>query len=249
MTVRVAIVGDLHLGRTTRGLDRTDEVEAAWDLCVEEAEAEGCDVLIQTGDVFDGSAPAPELTATMIRMFHAAAGRFGLVCVCVGNHDLRHGRDRSDALAALRAHPTDGLVCAHVPTAVPVPGSPFDVLLLPYESRSRRGWDDPEGQDAVVVAALRSGARPGSRLLCVGHLDLDGVMPGSETAARGGGHQWPGGRGWGSRVALSVNGHYHRPQVVSHGAFDVHCVGTPVALDFGEAGEAKRWMMVTLASS
>lgn len=255
-TVRIAFVGDLHLGKSIRGYDRTPDVVAAWERAVEEAVREGCHVLVQTGDVFDDSHPSPELSALAARMFAAAAPRFpGGVHVLVGNHDLRHGEDRADALAPLREVSPEGLSVHAVPTAVLLhgdyagAGAPAAVLLLlPYESRSRREWSSPAEYDALISRLLSGwGFDPALRDLPVvvaGHLDVEGAQMASEVPARGGGHPWPRGEGWRGRVCCAVDGHWHRPQLVEWAGWRIHCVGTPVALDFGEAGEVKRWMSV-----
>lgn len=252
MTVRLGFVGDLHLGRTVRGYDRTPDVVAAWERSVEEAVRMGVRYLVQTGDVFDESHPPPELAALAARLFAEAAPRFpGGLHVLVGNHDLRHGEDRADALAPLREVLPDGLCVYAAPSATLLFGPESYVpmarlLVLPYESRSRRAWTTPEEYDARIVEALSQwDGDPDAEALpvcVVGHLDLEGALSASEVPARGGGHMWPRGKGWRDRVQLAVDGHWHRPQLVESGGWSVHCVGTPVALDFGESGQAKRWM-------
>jgi exonuclease SbcD len=244
--VRIAVVGDLHLGRTARGLDRTPDVLAAWDAVLAEAAAAGCGALVQTGDVFDSSSPSPELTALAVGMFRRASEAFRTVALLVGNHDLRHGRDRTDALEPLREARLPGVTCATAATLVEL-GDGSGLLLLPYESRSRRLWSTPEEQDGRIRGLL--GLLPlRGRTACVGHLDLPGASPSTESESRGGGHAWPSGRGWADRVSLLIDGHYHAPQEVRLPGWrlPVHCVGTPVALDFGEAGQVKRWMYADL---
>lgn len=254
MSARVAIIGDLHLGKSIRGYDRTPDIVAAWERAVEEAVTAGCRYLIQTGDVFDDSHPSPELAALAARLFATATPRFpGGVSVLVGNHDLRHGEDRADALAPIRELAPDGLSVHASPEATLLfgPESYLPVaklLLLPYESRSRRGWDTPEEYDHLIRGLLSQwdGDPDAERLpiLVAGHLDIEGAVTASEVPARGGGHPWPRGVGWRSRVSCAVDGHWHKPQTVEWYGWRIHCVGTPVALDFGEAGEVKRWMSV-----
>lgn len=242
MALRVGIIGDLHLGKTIRGYDRTEDVLKTWETALKEMERRGVQVMIQTGDVFDTATPSPELTALAIRMFADAAGRFDVACVLVGNHDLRHGKDKADALAPLREVAPSNLHVAFEPTVLLIREG-AGLLLLPYESRSRRDWHTPEEYDAAI-AKLLPPLRPG-KILTVGHLDLPGAHLGSEAEARGGGHPWPP-CAWARKGDVMVDGHYHRPQDVPHGPWTVRCVGTPVALDFGEKGEIKRWLEVTL---
>lgn len=253
MSVRVAFVGDLHLGKSLRGYDRTPDILAAWDRAVDAAVEAGCRYLVQTGDVFDDSHPPPELSALAARMFAAAVPRFEGVHVLVGNHDLRHGEERSDALAPLREVSPEGLTIHSSPGAtllfagdsyVPV----ACLLLLPYESKSRRAWSTAAEYDASIRTVLSQwdGDHDAERLPVVvaGHLDVEGAQMASEVPARGGGHPWPPGQGWRGRVSHAVDGHWHKPQLIEWAGWRIHCVGTPVALDFGEAGEAKRWMYV-----
>jgi exonuclease SbcD len=243
VAVKVGIIGDLHLGKTIRGYDRTDDVVRTWETALKHMQKRGVTVLVQTGDVYDTSTPSPELTALGIRLFSAAAQTFNLVAVLVGNHDLRHGKDKSDALAPLREVAPHNLLVATAPFTTFIGTGKDGLLLLPYESRSRRAWHDPEEYDKIINVHV-SAHRPG-RILAVGHLDLPGARLGSEAEARGGGHPWPP-CSWARPGDVMVDGHYHRPQDVPHGPWTVRCVGTPVPLDFGEKGEVKRWLEVDL---
>jgi len=249
--MRIAIVGDLHLGRTVAGYDATPDVLSAWAEVVEDAAEAGASLLVQAGDVFDTSSPTPELTALAIGLLGDAASRFryGAV-VLVGNHDLRHGVDRLDALAPVTAAArlSDArLSVVGVPSAFAfedAPGSPV-VLALPYESRSRRAWRDAAGYDAAIVDALGATTGP---IVVVGHLDVEGARLGSEMIARGGGHPWPTGRGWVERVRVAVDGHYHAPQTVRTGPWSIECVGSLARLDFGEATDRKRFVLVDVGT-
>ena len=252
MSVRVAFVGDLHLGKQIRGYDRTPDVVSAWERCVSEAVAEGCSYLIQTGDVYDDSHPSPELATTGVRLFASAAPRFHELHVLVGNHDLRHSIERSDALAPLREVLPPRLHVHATPSARALRGGDGVVsqdeavlLCLPYESKSRRKWSSPAEYDALIVRLLDRADPSGDLpVVVVGHLDIDGAQLASEVLARGGGHPWPTGAGWRDRVSHAIDGHFHRPQACSTGGWTIHVVGSPVALDFGEAGEVKRWIYV-----
>lgn len=239
--MKIAFIGDLHVGRIIRGHDRTPDILAAWRDGLRLARQAGATVLVQTGDVFDTSFPSPEETSLVIGMFRDAANYFDGVYTMPGNHDIRHGADRADALAPLRAADLPLVWCPTAPAAYGLCDEAA-LLMLPYESKSRRAWSTPEEYDAEIVSALKGNDR--RRLVVVGHLDIEGALLSSEIPTRGGGQSWPVGRGWKHRVVHAVDGHLHRPQTVDWGSWTIHCVGTPVPMDFGEATEVKRVVIV-----
>jgi len=254
--MKIAVIGDLHLGRSVKGHDRTPDIVRAFRAAIAEAHKRGATVLVQTGDFYDGSSPSPELIALGIELVREASALFDEVVILVGNHDLRHGHDRTDALDPLRrasdladdARPgIEGVTVATELKSLSLYDDDHatepsaELLLLPYESRSRRVWEDLDDYDEAIRGVLTGRPIP---LVVVGHLDVEGAVLSSEITARGGGHPWPKGRGWRDRVTISVDGHYHKPQEIRLSKWRIVCVGSLVRLDFGEASEAKRWIVI-----
>ena len=245
--MKIAVIGDMHLGRTSRGYASTPDVVHNWYLFLDEAKEWGADIVVQTGDLFDGSTPDPDLVALSIRLMRGAAEMFPHgVLVYPGNHDLRHGKERTDAMEPIRAA---GIENIHCPRSVACYnfGGGKGLLALPYESKSRRQWDSSESYDKLIVKTIAQAfPKEIPRLAVFGHCDIEGASVTTESLARGGGHQWPDGNGWNQFVTFAVNGHYHLPHDVQFGNWHITNVGTPARLDFGEAKDEKRWLTLSI---
>lgn len=250
--MRVLHTSDWHLGRTIRGVSRADEHRAVLSEMAEIAAGRGVDLTIVAGDVFDTATPGPESEEIAYRGLLALAD-VAPVVVVAGNHD---NPGRWAAIAPLLelgrvvvgsrlAGPDDGGVVV------------FDdletrVVMLPWQSQ--RGI--VSAADLMMKDGSHHSADYSARMrriiemLChdldaatvnivAGHMTVHGAAPsGSErtvhtvidysvpTSA------FPGHLNY---VAL---GHFHRPQQVPSAA-PVWYSGSPLQLDFGEAGEAK----------
>ncbi len=240
--MKIAVVGDLHLGLSVNGYDRTDDISDAFVSIVKTARDEGCTAMIQTGDLFDGSSPSPEVYARAFQLLGMARDCIGgMIYVIPGNHDIRHGRNRSDALSPIRSARLEWLISPILPSVYGLVEG-LSLLLLPYESKSRRLWTSPEAYDGMIRNEISD--HTNDRLVVVGHHDVVGAVLSSEMTMRGGGMPWPKGEGWSNRVSAAINGHIHRPQKVRYSGFDIECIGTPVPTDFSEAKEQKRWIIL-----
>ncbi|MEX2423801.1 MAG: exonuclease subunit SbcD [Acidimicrobiia bacterium] len=250
---------DWHVGRAIRGRSRAGEHREVLAEIVEQASSQSVDLVLVAGDLFDSAAPPPESESIVFRALLDLAD-VAPVVVVAGNHDNPRRFEalqpllalgRVTAISALRP-PDDGGVLdfASIGTrVVPIPwtsqraivsaddliGRDRDDNVVAYIDRMRR-----------VIESLTADLTTGTVNLVVAHLMMH-VEPkmtaGSERVAHTvfeyslPAQVFPGSL---SYVAL---GHLHRPQRVPTAA-PVRYSGSPLQLDFGEAGEQKSTVLV-----
>jgi DNA repair exonuclease SbcCD nuclease subunit len=246
--IRVVCSGDWHADALTAGLPRHADVEVAVEEVVACALDQGHGVdrarlFIFLGDLADPDAPGAWAAAELACRTAARLSDAGVPSLwIVGNHcALEDGSGRS-VLEPLRgassARWTLARVCS-VPELVRFPG--LDVVALPYAARSH------EYDPAAFVRELpESVGQEGRRVLFVGHLNLDGMLEGSETMemARGRSTFWPVAEilaRFGDR-ALMVGGHYHRRQVHR----GVQIAGSLERLSFADGTTAPGYLVLEL---
>lgn len=252
---------DWHVGKGLGRCDRTTDHRAALEEVVAVAREAKPDLILHTGDVFDGPRPAHEharLAVTALRELAAVAPTL----VLAGNHDsqvqfgvfstLLGDHDRLRFIARARRPDQGGIV--EIETAA---GERIRVAPLPFVHANRQvDWfGDPQrfmGEYAhklrlinnLLTTGLAAGY-DGTRdvLVYAAHLYVGGaIKAGSERAV----HvtedyaiertALPG-------VSYVALGHIHRPQALP-GTPVSHYAGSPICMDFGEAGERKSVVLV-----
>jgi len=252
--VKILHTSDWHVGKTLKGRSRLAEHAQVLNELVGVATDQQVDLIVLSGDTFDTAAPSAEaekLTwATLQRLSQIAP-----VVLLAGNHD---GPVRFDAVAQLLE-----LTNVHVASTIRRPdqggvrtidtaAGPARVALVPWLSQryvvsAQQLMDlDPEQYETTfasrtrgVIDALCTGMDDSAVNLLVGHLTVVG---------RGGITL-----GGGERVAQTVLdyhlapdvfpialdyvalGHIHRAQTLT-GPTTIRYCGSPMSLDFGEAG-------------
>jgi exonuclease SbcD len=262
--VRVLHTSDWHLTKTIARRDRTEEFEAVLDEVVTIADEQEVDLVVHSGDLFDRAIPPPEAIrlalVTLVRL--TGAGKREVVVVA-GNHDSpRLFEALRPVLLPLGIHlvgdlrpPGAGgavIVETDVGTAV--------VCCVPYVTQGRvvDFMDDPGRTYSTYAERMQAiirphhafaAAQPNAVTILASHFMVGGVK------VRGG--QGPTGMkelSIGEAYAASeaaVNhdfsyvalGHIHLPQRVP-GAPSGEYAGSLLQLDFGEAGEEKRVVVV-----
>ena len=259
---RLFHTSDWHVGKSLRGVSRTPDHTAVLAEIVAQARVSKPDLIIHSGDVFDGLRPA---TADL-RLALEALNELGAIAptvVLAGNHDsgalfevfamLLGSGSRVQFVAKARAPADGGIV--EVPAQ---DGTRLRLAPVPFVHANRQvDWfGDPQRFMAVYATrmqlindilreGLEDGFDPASDvLLYAAHLHVSGAhLSGSERlvhvsetyAAESAGLPV---------VSYSALGHIHKPQQVP--GRDAFYVGSPMQLDYGEAGEAKSSIVVEL---
>jgi exonuclease SbcD len=264
--MRILHTSDWHVGRRLGRHDRTDEFRVVLAEIAAIADEHQVDLVLVSGDVFDRAMPPVEALSLGLGGLVALAQGRPVVAVA-GNHD---SPDLFDALAPLLRHQGRGI---HLVGSVRRPddggllgpdelGVPAVVACMPFLREGRvvdfmRDAGEWYGLYAERVAAL-AGAynaalveRAGGELIpiLVAHFMVNGVKvdraaPRGERELHMGeaytatAHAIPAGPQY---VAM---GHIHAPQRVPGSPVPAEYAGSVLALDFGEAGERKRVVIV-----
>ncbi len=256
---------DWHVGRTIRGRSRADEHAAVLAEVADIARRQAVDVVLVTGDLFDSASPTAEAERLVYQAVLDLESTGATVVAIAGNHDNER---RLQAVAplfergrvvvgAVPARPDEGGVLRLVTGG----GEQLDVGLVPFlsqrlavradllmagtEAEAVGAYDD---RCRRVVGTLCQAMRPGTVRMVAAHLFVLGGRSGtSERVAHTAlgyavsPHAFPADLHY---VAL---GHLHRPQAV--GQPTMRYAGSPLQLDFGEAGEAKSVTLVEVTAT
>jgi DNA repair protein SbcD/Mre11 len=258
--MRILHTADWHVGRRLGRHDRTAEMREALDEVVAIADRERVDLVIVSGDVFDRAAPPVEaLSLGLGSLLRLAESR--PVVVVAGNHDAP---ELFEALSPLliqrgvhaigRIRPPDagGLLGPDV-LGVPavVAGFPFlregRVVDFMAETGS---WYGQYAEKVAAIAAAYNAAlvdRAGSDLvpILVAHFMVHGVrVSRSERELHIGDAYTATAQAIPAGPQYVALGHIHAPQPVPGAPVPAEYAGSLLPLDFGEAGERKRVVLV-----
>jgi len=258
--MKIVHTSDWHAGRVWKNISRLDELEACLDHLAVYIERESVDLLLVTGDVFDSGAPAARAERTVFRFFKRVGESGTHTVVIAGNHD---SSDRFEAWGALtelvnvwtvgRPKPAkDGGVLT-IPTRC---GETAVVAAVPFAAQRRlvSALDLAEGDDVamntyadkmgeIIKVLCRSFRNDTVNLLCL-HTHLEGAIKGGSERQVHLGEDWAA-----LPASLPADAHYialghiHRPQKVAAPS-PTYYAGSPLQLDFGEAGEEKSFRVV-----
>jgi DNA repair protein SbcD/Mre11 len=255
-SIKILHTADWHVGRTIRGRSRVDEHRAVLAEMAAVAADRSVDVVLVAGDVFDVAAPTAEAEHVVYRALLDLAD-VAPVVVVAGNHDnprrlaavaplLELGRVR---VAGRIQRPDQGGVISDL-------GLPVRIALLPWQSqRGIVSASDLMFKDAVdqvqdyagrmrrVIEAMTGGLTTDTVNLALSHVMVYGAdTSGSERHAHIFGYAIPAATFPGSLSYVAL-GHLHRRQQVP-GPAPVWYSGSPLQLDFGEAGDDKGVLVV-----
>jgi exonuclease SbcD len=253
---RLLHTADWHLGKLLNDLSRDDEHAQFLDWLLEVVKERQVDAIILAGDVFDSANP-PQSALARYYDFVSALYRQGgcTLAIISGNHDSAAQLEAPrQALHALNVHVTGFLA-----------ENPQErILLLPDESKPRVGiamlpflrerdlrvGKAGEAADEIraqVLAGIKSryqeAARATQDLTCpviaTGHLTVVGASTSdSERDIHIGGLGAVTSDSFPQEFCYVALGHLHRPQATD-GAGRVRYAGSPIALSFSEAEDAK----------
>jgi exonuclease SbcD len=259
--MRIVHTSDWHVGRRWKGLQRLDELEAVLEQLAAFVEREAIDLVLHTGDVFESRNPPAE-AEQLVNRFLLRVGRAGAQMVIIaGNHDdparldarslLTElinvqivGRPRRAAQGGSRIVETRGgekAVVAALPFASP--GAWVSALdLVGEEESAHRKY---ARMFELAVRDLCGAFRRDAVNLLMAHTHLEGSLFGESERRVHIAEDWAAAPEALPRTASYIAlGHLHKPQQVDVRA-PAYYAGSLIQLDFGEAGEAKTFNVVT----
>jgi DNA repair exonuclease SbcCD nuclease subunit len=242
--MKLIVSSDWHLDASTSGLPRFDDVRAAVDEVVGAARREHVDAFLFLGDLCD-----PDTTRS--HRCSAAAIAVALKCRAMsvasfwlaGNHDVVEDGFGTTTLSALRESEVATRIFEQPGVVSPFSG--VSILALPFTPRSH-AYDPAK----YVEDVAKSGALTDDKVIIIGHLNIEGITPGSETT------DMPRGRDvFLPTAAIAkhfpkatvLNGHYHQRQ-----SFDtrdgvvVNIPGSLERLTFGEERNEPGYLIVEI---
>jgi exonuclease SbcD len=254
--VKFLHTGDWHVGRTIRGRSRAAEHASVLTELAGIARTHDVDAVLVCGDVFDTAAPAPESEQIVYHALLELASTGARVVVIAGNHDSDRRLQAVQPLLELGAVVTRPMFTEPDTAVVEIPSRDGREVMVvaPLPFLSQR-WivkaSDLMGGDAahsvqlyeeryrVLTDWMCSRFRDDAVNVVAAHAFVHGAdASGSERAAHLSSAYgvpstvFPAGAHY---VAL---GHLHRPQEIP-GPCPIRYSGSPLALDFGEAGQQK----------
>ncbi len=259
--MKIVHTSDWHVGRRWKGIQRLDEMEAVLEHLAAFIEEHSIDLVLHTGDVFESRNPPAE-AEQLVNRFLVRVGRTGAhMLVIAGNHDdpLRLdarslltelvnvqilGRPRPASRGGTRTIETrcgEKAIVAALPFASP--GAWVSALDLVGEEASARAKYARMFERAVedLCGAFRQDAVN----LLMAHTHIEGAIFGESERRVHIGEDWAAKpQALPSTASYIALGHIHMPQKIE-GAVPAYYAGSPLQMDFGEAGEEKSFVAVT----
>ena len=273
--MRVLHFADLHLGIENYGrLDpatglssRVADFLRAFDALVEYALTEDIDLVLFAGDAFKTRTPSPTYQREFAKRIRRLAVEAGIpTFLLVGNHDLPHAAGRAHSIEIFQTLEVENVQVARKPTVVRIETrqGPLQIVALPWIVRSailaREEYKDRSLEEINELmlnrleALLLTGEKslvsqldPDLPTILAAHGTVQGAVYGSERSVM-----------LGSDLILPLSlihhpafdyvalGHIHKHQAVGERPPAVYS-GSLERIDFGEAKEAKGFVVVELA--
>ena len=262
--MRILHTSDWHVGKRLGRFDRADEYAAVIDEVVAIAEAEGADLVVHSGDLFDRASPPVEaIRLALTGLVRLAAGGSRPVVVVAGNHD---SGDLFEVLAPYLAGFGVHLVGRIKPPdaggvlALDTPGGAARIGCFPFLKAAQavdfmeraEGWyrkyADRVRRISETYAAAVTSVDDAVGLL-VGHFMVGGVtvrrgVPRGERELHIGEAYAATAEAVPTTLDYVALGHIHAPQPVPGSGVPAQYAGSLLQLDFGESGEEKRVVLV-----
>jgi DNA repair protein SbcD/Mre11 len=264
--MRILHTSDWHVGKRLDRHDRMDEYAEVIDEVVSIAEAENVDAVVHSGDLFDRAVPPVEaLRLALDGLVRLAAGGRRPVVVVAGNHDSPQLFDTlAPFLAPFGVHasgsiraPDEGGVVSLDTAAGRLHAACFPFLravqTVDFMARADEWYgtyaDRVRRITEAYARALGERAADDGVTVLVAHFMVGGVSV--RTGIPRGERELHIGEAYAATpqsVPPSVDyvamGHIHAPQPVPGAQVPAHYAGSLLQLDFGEAGEEKRVVIV-----
>lgn len=264
--MRILHTSDWHVGKTIRGESRLEEHAAVLAEVTEVARREAAGLILVAGDLYESAAPSAEAETVVLRALldlRAVAP----VVVIAGNHDnaarfeaLRPLAEELGIVVRGRVTRPDTGGVVEITTAG---GERARIALLPFCSPrySVRAADlmkldaaEAAGEYAerlaAIVGKLCAEPDPEAVNLLMAHCMVrGGVSGGGERAAQTAFEPyWLSSTAFPPSLAYAALGHLHLTQRVPAGGPVWYC-GSPIQVDFGEAGAGKHVLVVDVTAT
>ncbi len=261
--MKIVHTSDWHVGRRWKGIQRLDELAGVLEHLATFIEEQAVDLVLHTGDVFESRNPAAE-AEQLVNRFLVRVGRSGArMLVIAGNHDdpLRldarslltefvHvqivGRPRSASRGGTRTLTTrsgEKAVIAALPFASP--GAWVSALDLVGEEASARSRYAHMFE--LAVKDLCSAFQPDAVNVLMAHTHIEGALFGESERRVHIAEDWAASpKALPRKASYIALGHIHRPQKID-GPVPAYYAGSLLQMDFGEAGEEKSFVVVTVS--
>jgi DNA repair protein SbcD/Mre11 len=263
--MRILHTSDWHVGKTIRGQSRLDEHRRVLGEITAVARDRAVDLVLVAGDLYESAAPSADAERVVLAALldlHATGAK---VVVIAGNHD---NPGRFEAIRPVMeelgitvlghvARPETGGVLEHTTAA----GERAHLALLPFCSqRYSIRAAELMSQDAYenvglyadrlrrIVAALTADFGGGAVNLVVAHgMVRGGKVGGGERDAQTS-HEdyWLDASAFPASAGYVALGHLHLAQQLPGGP-PIWYSGSPIQVDFGEAGAGKHVLLVEAA--
>jgi exonuclease SbcD len=258
--MRILHTADWHVGRRLGRHDRTEEMREALDEIAAIADEQQVDLVLVAGDVFDRATPPVEsLSLGLTALLRLARDR--PVVVVAGNHDAP---ELFDALAPLLRErgvhligrikaPDAGGVLGPDELGVPavVAGFPFlrEGRVIDFMADTGKWYGAYAQRIAALTDAYNTALveRAGTDLvpILIAHFMVSGVrVSRSERELHIGDAYTATAQAIPAGPQYVALGHIHAPQPVPGAPVPAAYAGSLLPMDFGEAGEAKRVVIV-----
>ena len=264
--MKILHTSDWHIGRRLGRHDRAQEFRDVLDEVVAIADERDVDLVLVSGDVFDRPIPPVEALALGIDALLRLAERRPVVVVA-GNHDspdlfealapLLRDQGRGVHLVGTIKRPDAGGVLGPEALGVDAVVACFPFLregrVVDFMRDAGEWYGEYAGRVAKVTSAYNEAlvARAGDSLVpilmahfLVGGVKVDAGAPRGERELHMGDAYTATAQAIPAGPQYVAMGHIHAPQPVPGAPVPAEYAGSLLCLDFGEAGERKRVVVV-----
>lgn len=260
--MKILHTSDWHLGRTLHKVDLHEHQAAFLDWLVDLVEAEGVDVVVIPGDVYDRAVPAVSSVTLLDQALARLADTGATVVLTSGNHDSPERLGFGRSLMRAGIHLLTDLPGIEHPVSVEDEHGEVLFFGLPYlepdrarTELAREGEGPlPRSHEAVTRAALdqvreRAAARPGARTVVLAHTFVTGgeASDSERDLSVGGVDSVPAGVLGG--IDYLALGHLHGCQDLTRSVgAPAWYSGSPLAFSFSERSHRKSVLLVELGA-
>lgn len=259
--MKILHTSDWHVGKTLKGMSRTEEHREVLAEIATIAERESVDLVLVVGDLFESAAPPAEAQQVVWEALMRLRATGAEVLAVAGNHD---GAASLQALAPVLAaagitvvgrvsRPESGGVVSTTSRT----GEPARIAMLPwvsqrYAMKAADLFDLDAGKAAnhyaqrvqLLIEALTSGFHDDAVNVVAAHcFAIGGKLGGGERDAQTIFNYHVDPSAFPTDAHYVALGHLHRTQRIAAGVPIFYC-GSPVAVDFGEETDTKHVLII-----